>query len=235
MPSPQSSDRVLQTRGIELRFVRGSMPCGALSSRLKRRANGRNRGLRYVARILRAAVCEDNAITAVARTAVKSFPARTHPRNLFDKNSLLYIPGSAGRPNCLDSKAVRTTVFWNHARWQNRTHRYCFGCFQLAARAIELNISPQALERTLNKQLFTQDGRTTFAESPASACYAYAEDPKVTFNGDRIVVHVKAHAKLGTSLHGACLGVALNTEGDVSVFLMGKARRSGFAMRAWNT
>ena len=35
------------------------------------------------------------------------------------------------------------------------------------AKAIELNISPQALERTLNKQLFTQDGRYYFRGSPA--------------------------------------------------------------------
>jgi hypothetical protein len=96
------------------------------------------------------------------------------------------------------------------------------------ARAIELNVSSQALERTLNKQLFTQDGRYYFKGKPGSACYAYAEDPKVSFNGDRIVVHVKAHAKLGTSLHGACLGVALNTEGDVSVLPDGVGETIGF-------
>src|SRR6185437_2212926 len=93
-----------------------------------------------------------------------------------------------------------------------------------SARAIELNISPQALERTLNKQLFTQEGRYYFKGKPGSACYAYAEDPKVSFNGDRIVAHVK----LGTSLHGACLGVALNTEGDVSVLPDGAGETIGF-------
>jgi hypothetical protein len=96
------------------------------------------------------------------------------------------------------------------------------------AHAIELNVSSQALERTLNKQLFTQDGRYYFKGKPGSACYAYAEDPKVSFNGDRIVVHVKAHAKLGTSVHGACLGVALNTEGDVSVLPDGVGETIGF-------
>jgi hypothetical protein len=96
------------------------------------------------------------------------------------------------------------------------------------AKAIELNISPQALERTLNRQLFTQNGKYYFKGKPGSACYAYAENPKVTLNGDRIVVHVKAHAKLGTSLHGACLGVALNTEGDVSVLPNGEGETIGF-------
>lgn len=96
------------------------------------------------------------------------------------------------------------------------------------ANAIEINISSQALERTLNKQLFTQDGKYYFKGKPGSACYAYAEDPKVNFNGDRVVVHVKAHAKLGTSLHGACLGVVLNTEGDVSVLPDGEGETIGF-------
>ena len=98
----------------------------------------------------------------------------------------------------------------------------------IPAKAIEFKISPQALERTLNKQLFTRDGKYYFRGKPGSACYAYAEDPKVSFNGDRIVVHVKAHARLGTSMHGACLGVALNTEGDVSVLPDGQGEMLGF-------
>lgn len=100
--------------------------------------------------------------------------------------------------------------------------------FAVSAKAIEINISSQALERTLNKQLFTQDGKYYFKGKPGSACYAYAEDPKVSFNGDRVVVHVKAHAKLGTSLHGACLGVGLNTEADVSVLPDGEGETIGF-------
>ncbi len=100
--------------------------------------------------------------------------------------------------------------------------------FSIPANAIQINISSQALERTLHKQLFTQDGKYYFKGKPGSACYAYAEDPKVSFNGDRVVVHVKAHAKLGTSLHGACLGVVLNTEGDVSVLPDGEAETIGF-------
>jgi hypothetical protein len=100
--------------------------------------------------------------------------------------------------------------------------------FAVPANAVEINISSQALERTLYKQLFTQDGKYYFRGKPGSACYAYAEDPKVSFNGDRVVVHVKAHAKLGTSVHGACLGVALNTEADVSVLPDGVGETIGF-------
>jgi hypothetical protein len=97
-----------------------------------------------------------------------------------------------------------------------------------AAHAIELNVSTQALEHTLNHQLFTQNGRYYFRGKPTSACYAYAEDPQVSFNGDRVVVHVKAHAKLGTSLHGACFGVTLNTEADVSVVPDAQGESIGF-------
>jgi hypothetical protein len=100
--------------------------------------------------------------------------------------------------------------------------------FSARAHAIDLKISNQALERTLNRQLFTQDGRYYFRGKPGSACFAYAEDPQVTFNGDRVVVHVKAHAKLGTSIHGACLGVTLNTEADVSVVPDAQGETIGF-------
>lgn len=100
--------------------------------------------------------------------------------------------------------------------------------FAGSAHAIELKVSSQALERTLNKQLFTQDGRYYIRGKPGSACFVYAEDPQVSFNGDRIVVHIKAHAKLGTSLHGACLGVSLNTEADVSVVPDAQGETIGF-------
>jgi hypothetical protein len=86
------------------------------------------------------------------------------------------------------------------------------------ARAVELKISAQALERTLAKQLFNAEGGRYYIRGKAdSACYVYAEDPKVSFNADRIVVHVKTHSKLGTSIKGACLGVTLNAEADVSI------------------
>jgi hypothetical protein len=98
-----------------------------------------------------------------------------------------------------------------------------------AAHAIEITISAKALERTLQKQLFNgPNGRYYMRGNATSACYVYAEDPKVSFANDRVVVHVKTHAKLGTSLHGACLGVALNTEGDMSVVPDAQGENIGF-------
>lgn len=96
------------------------------------------------------------------------------------------------------------------------------------AHAIEIKVSSQALERTLDKRLFTQNGRYYLRGKPGAACYAYAEDPQVKMNGGRVVVHVKTHARLGTSLHGACLGVGLNTEADVSLVPEAQGESIGF-------
>jgi hypothetical protein len=98
-----------------------------------------------------------------------------------------------------------------------------------SARAVELRVSAEALERTLVKQLFTAEGGRYYIRGKAdSPCFAYAEDPKVSFDADRVVVHVKAHAKLGTSIRGACLGVSLNTEADVSVIPEAEGESIGF-------
>lgn len=84
--------------------------------------------------------------------------------------------------------------------------------------ALEVKVSAQALERTLRTQLCNApEGRYYIRGNATSACFVYAEDPKVSFKDDRIVVHVRTKAKLGTSVHGACLGVTLTTEADVSV------------------
>ena len=87
----------------------------------------------------------------------------------------------------------------------------------LPARAIEVKISAQALERTLQAQLFGgPQGRYYMRGTPTSACFVYAEQPKVSFKDDRVWVHVRTHARLGTGLKGACLGVSLTTDADVS-------------------
>jgi hypothetical protein len=97
------------------------------------------------------------------------------------------------------------------------------------ARAIEVKVSAQALERTLRTQLFNSpDGRYYMHGNATSPCSAYAEDPHVTFKDDRVVVHVHTHSKLGTSLHGACVGVSLTTDADVSVVPDAEGESVGF-------
>jgi len=97
------------------------------------------------------------------------------------------------------------------------------------ARAIEVKVSAQALERTLRTQLFNgPDGRYYMHGNATSPCSAYAEDPHVTFKDDRVVVHVRTHSKLGTSLHGTCIGVSLSTESVVSMVPQAEGESVGF-------
>jgi hypothetical protein len=95
--------------------------------------------------------------------------------------------------------------------------------------AIEVKVSAQALERTLRAQLFNgPQGRYYIRGDVNSPCFVYAEIPHVTFVQDRIVVHVHAKSKLGTSVHGACLGVSLTTDTDVSLIPEAEEESIGF-------
>ena len=103
-----------------------------------------------------------------------------------------------------------------------------FGVLNYAS-AIEVRVSAQALERTLQTQLFNgPQGRYYLRGDANSACYVYAESPHVTFVQDRIVVRVHTKAKLGTAVHGACLGVSLTTNTDVSLIPEAEEESIGF-------
>jgi hypothetical protein len=52
--------------------------------------------------------------------------------------------------------------------------------------------------------------------------------PQVRFAGDRIVVRVKTHARLGTRVGGACLGISLTPDSEVSVAPEGEGETLGF-------
>jgi hypothetical protein len=103
-----------------------------------------------------------------------------------------------------------------------------FGVVNYAS-AIEVRVSAQALERTLQTQLFNgPQGRYYLRGDANSACYVYAESPHITFAQDRIVVRVHTKAKLGTAVHGACLGVSLTTNTDVSLIPEAEEESIGF-------
>jgi hypothetical protein len=96
-------------------------------------------------------------------------------------------------------------------------------------RAVELRVSREALERTLRQQLFTgPEGRYYLKGSPQIPCSIYAVDPNVSFAGDRIVVRMKTHARLGKSVRGACLGISLNETSEVSMAPIGEGEILGF-------
>jgi hypothetical protein len=98
-----------------------------------------------------------------------------------------------------------------------------------SASAIEVKISPRALERTLQTQLFNgPQGRYYLRGDAKSACFVYAEKPQVTFVQNRIVVHVHTRAKLGTNVRGVCVGVSLTTDADVSLIPEAQEESIGF-------
>ena len=95
--------------------------------------------------------------------------------------------------------------------------------------AVELKVSRDALQRTLKTQLFSApDGRYYLKGNSHSACSVYAESADVTFVQNRIIVHVKTHARLGKGLGGACLGIALTPTAEVSLEPYGEGEIIGF-------
>ena len=97
------------------------------------------------------------------------------------------------------------------------------------ARAIEVQVSARALERTLKAQLFNApEGRYYLRGNPHSSCFVYADDPHVSFDNERIVVHVHTRSRIGTPLHGICLGVTLSTAAEVSLLPQAEEKTIGF-------
>src|ERR1700722_17856916 len=102
-----------------------------------------------------------------------------------------------------------------------------------AAGAVELKVSRDALERTLKQQLFSgPNGRYYLKGSDKSACFVYAEDAKLQFvndhGEDRIVVHMKTHARMGKAVSGVCVGITLALPAEVSLAPIGDGESVGF-------
>ncbi len=98
-----------------------------------------------------------------------------------------------------------------------------------AAGAVELKVSRDALERTLQRQLFGgPDGRYYLKGRAGSACSVYAEDAHLRFEQDRIIVQVKTHARMGKSVGSACLGLSLAPLAEVAVEPYGEGETIGF-------
>lgn len=97
------------------------------------------------------------------------------------------------------------------------------------SRAAELRVSREALQRTLVQQLFGgPGGRYYLKGTPQTACSVFAQDPQVTFDGDRIVVRMKTHASLGRAVRGACLGISISPVSEVSLAPDGEGETLGF-------
>jgi len=97
------------------------------------------------------------------------------------------------------------------------------------SRAVELNVSREALERTLKQQLFSgPNGRYYLKGNAQTPCSIYAEDARVSFAQDRIVVRLKTHARLGKQMGGSCVGITLSLPAEVSVTPYGEGETIGF-------
>jgi hypothetical protein len=98
-----------------------------------------------------------------------------------------------------------------------------------SASAVEFKVSRDALERTLKQDLFSgPNGRYYLKGNAQSPCYIYAEDAKLTFTNDRVLVLIKAHAKLGKTFHNSCFGINLDTNPEVSLSPVGEGEVIGF-------
>ncbi len=97
------------------------------------------------------------------------------------------------------------------------------------ADAVELKMSRQALDRTLKQQLFSgPEGRYYLKGDAKSPCSVYAEKPELSFVENRVVVKVKTHARLGTSVAGKCIGVGLSPTAEVSMVPEAQGETIGF-------
>jgi hypothetical protein len=93
-----------------------------------------------------------------------------------------------------------------------------FLCCVPTAQAGDFKVSSGALERTLRARLFnTPDQRYYLRGDAASPCKIYAEDPHLSFAGDRILVRVHTAGKLGTQLGGRCLGIPVSMNTVISL------------------
>lgn len=113
--------------------------------------------------------------------------------------------------------------------------RKVVGCLALAAcglvhaRAVELKVSREALERTLIQQLFgAPSGRYYLKGDAGKACSTYAEAPHLSFQDGRILVRLRIHARLGTNVRGTCLGIVLAPTAEVSLAPEGEGENIGF-------
>jgi hypothetical protein len=95
--------------------------------------------------------------------------------------------------------------------------------------AVELKVSRDVLQRTLKQQLFSgPNGRYYLKGTAQTPCYVYADDAQLSFVQDRVVVVIKAHAKLGKTWGNSCLGISLNTAPEVSLAPFGDGETIGF-------
>jgi hypothetical protein len=99
----------------------------------------------------------------------------------------------------------------------------------VAASAVEMRISRDAIERTLKQQLFGGPGGRYYIKGDAQTpCFTYADEPQLAFVQDRIVVRLKTHSRLGKAFRGTCLGLPFSSPAEVSLAPDAEGETIGF-------
>jgi len=81
-------------------------------------------------------------------------------------------------------------------------------CSALCARAVELHIQFNALERMLSETVFTQEGRRYVHGDKNNKCnFAYLEKPLVRSDGGRLAIHARFTGRSSLSALGVCVGL----------------------------
>lgn len=80
--------------------------------------------------------------------------------------------------------------------------------FQPSAHAAELQIHFSAIQRLLEEQVFTQDGRKYVRGDARNRCsYAYLEKPQIAADGDHINVRARFSGRSSLDFFGRCIGL----------------------------
>jgi hypothetical protein len=102
-------------------------------------------------------------------------------------------------------------------------------CCPARSGAVEKKVSRDAIQRTLQQQLFGgPNGHYYLKGNPQSPCSIYAEDAKLSFVQDRIVARVKTYGHLGKAVRGTCLGVPVSVTAEVSLAPDAEGETIGF-------
>lgn len=99
----------------------------------------------------------------------------------------------------------------------------------LPAHAVELRVARGAVDRTLRQQLFSgPNGRFYVKGDASSPCFTYVDQPQVLFQQNRILVSLRAHAKLGKQFGSKCLGIPIDLPVVVSLAPDAEGETLGF-------
>ena len=83
-----------------------------------------------------------------------------------------------------------------------------FASAAATARATEIQLSYNVLERLIAQQVFTEEGRKYVQGSKADKCtFAYLENPRISGANGRVIIKAKFTGRKAIDMFGRCVGV----------------------------